>query len=303
MLSKTVLERGNLLADTVVALLLVERSLLELLAAVLSHLGLSDLADGVGADGLMSLGVHLLHVVSIDTGLDELGELALVLLGLLSELAHVVGNVATENVATEDLSIEGLLLGVPAGEALLAVGNVNTAINGTLEGTKDLGTSGGAAKTNIEEGLEGAGTLLHVELGGLNAEGVQGTASAEQTSAVSSGVVGETNLDTVSGELVGVSRGQDHVTLDLGIHELADDVGVREADDETVLGGVVLVLVLDDQALASIVVSLSLTATTVLNLETLEVGSVLDELNERLIKMHVNGWFKTGEEWYHYRES
>lgn len=277
------LEGGNLLTDTVVALLLVKGSLLELLASVLLDGSLGgSLAGGVGTDGLVGLGVHLLKVVRIDAGLDELGELAVVELGLLRELAHVLGNVATKDVLAEELGIASVLLSIVAGEALLAVGNVDTAVNGTLEGTKDLGTGGGTAKTNIEVGLEGAGTLLHVKLSGLEAESSQGTASAQETSAVSSSPVAQANLDTIGRELVRVGRGQDHITLNLGIHKLADNVGVGAADDETVLWGVVLVLVLDDQALASIVVGLTFTATTVLNLEALEVGGVLDELDEWL---------------------
>jgi len=67
-------------------------------------------------------------------------------------------------------------------------------------------------------------------------------------------------LDTVLGELVAVGSGQDVVTLDLGVDDLGDDIAVGEADDKAVLGAVVLVLGLGDQALASIVVSLALYA-------------------------------------------
>ncbi len=77
--------------------------------------------------------------------------------------------------------------------------------------------------------------------------------------------------------------------MDLGINELTDDVGVGETNNETILGGIVLVLVLDDQALASIVVSLSLTTTTVLNLETLEVGFIFDDFDKWL---HKHTWLE-----------
>lgn len=283
MLGKTVLERGDLLADTVVTLLLVKRSLAELLASVVVNGRLlRGLADRVGTDGLMSLLVHGLHAVSGDTGLDVLGELALEGLGLLSQLAHVVSDVSTIDVLAEDLSIKSILLLVETREALLAVRNVDTTIDGTLEGSEDLGTSAGAAETNIKEGLERTGSLLHIELGSFNTESGQSTAGTKETSAVGSGVVSQTNLDTIGGELMGVGRGKDHITLDLGVDELADNVGVGDTNDETVLGGVVLVLVLDDQALAGVVVSLTLTATTVLNLETLEVGGILNELDKSL---------------------
>jgi hypothetical protein len=65
-------------------------------------------------------------------------------------------------------------------------------------------------------------------------------------------------LDAVSGEFVGVSRGQDVVALDLGVDNLDDDVLVGESHDEAVLGGVVLVLGLGYEALACVVVGLAL---------------------------------------------
>jgi hypothetical protein len=46
----------------------------------------------------------------------------------------------------------------------------------------------------------------------------------------------------------------------------SDDVPVGEADDQTVLGGTVLVLGLGDQPLAGIVVGLALSAALVLDL-------------------------------------
>lgn len=55
-----------------------------------------------------------------------------------------------------------------------------------------------------------------------------------------------------------VGRGEDDITLDLGVDDLGDDVLVGEADDETVLGAVVLVLGLGDEALSGVVVGLAL---------------------------------------------
>lgn len=51
---------------------------------------------------------------------------------------------------------------------------------------------------------------------------------------------------------------EDLVTSDLGCDQLADDVSVGESDDEAVFRGVVLVLGLTDQTLASVIVSLRL---------------------------------------------
>jgi len=64
-------------------------------------------------------------------------------------------------------------------------------------------------------------------------------------------------------------------------------ITVGEADNETVLGRIVLVLCLGDQSLASIVIGLSLTPTTVLGLVAGVVGAGLDGFGERLGKWSV----------------
>lgn len=104
-----------------------------------------------------------------------------------------------------------------------------------------------------------------------------------------------------------VSRGQDKVALDLCVDDLANDVRVGETNDKAILGRVILVLVLNDQALASIVVSLALASAAVLDLVALEVGLVLDSLDERLqhhgrttSERGMDGWAKYG--WYHCSE-
>jgi hypothetical protein len=73
-----------------------------------------------------------------------------------------------------------------------------------------------------------------------------------------SSVVGKTKLDTILGELVRVGGGKNNITSDLGVDDLGNNVGVGETDDESVLGRVVLVLILDDKALAGIEISLTL---------------------------------------------
>jgi hypothetical protein len=284
--SEGLLEGSHLLTDSLLALVVGETGLLELEGAVLSDgLLLGSLWGRVGADGLVGLGVHGLKVVGVDASLDELGELASVaLLVLLLQLAHVVGNMSAHDVRAEDLSVELLLLLVPAGEAVLAVRDVEAAVDGTLEGGEDLGAGAGAAKTGVEECLEGARALLVAHVRGAlgDAEGGQDAAGDKETGAVDGGVVGESNLDAEARELMGVGGSEDVVALDAGVDDLADDVGVGDADDEAVLGDVVLVLVLDDEALAGVVVGLALAAAAVLGLEALEVGLVLGDLDERL---------------------
>lgn len=162
------------------------------------------------------------------------------------------------------------------------MGDEDTTVRGTLHGTEDTGTGGGSLQTNVEEDLEGA-ALAIVGLGGLGeleltisllntgellveAELLEGTAGDKETSGVGSSPVGKTVLDAVSLELVGVGRAEDLVAGDLGGHDLADDVLVGEADDQAVLGSIVLVLGLGDEALTGVVIGLALLAALVLSL-------------------------------------
>lgn len=71
---------------------------------------------------------------------------------------------------------------------------------------------------------------------------------------------------------MGIRGHEDLVAADLRADDLSDDVAVGETDDEAVLGRIVLVLGLGGQALAGIVVGLSLAATPVLDLEPPETG-------------------------------
>ncbi len=64
----------------------------------------------------------------------------------------------TVDVRAEKLSVELLGLGVETRESLLGVGNEDSTVRGTLEGTKDTRTGGSALQTNIQETLEGAGS-------------------------------------------------------------------------------------------------------------------------------------------------
>lgn len=237
----------------------------------------------VFADGLVGLLVDLLNLTSVDLVLDVLLELRLVALFIIiGKTLHVLSDVATKDVLAESLGVELLALNVVTGEAVLGVGDVDTTVRSTLHGTEDTVTGGGADKTNIEESLEGAAGSL-VGLDGLSklvltvglldtsevlveTELLESTAGEEQTGGVGGGIVGQPLGDTVTLQLVGVSRGEDLVARDLRVDDLSDDVAVGEADDQAILGRIVLVLGLGDQALTGIVVGLTLTATAVLSL-------------------------------------
>lgn len=255
------------------------------LPLLLALLGASILVllEGVVTDLLVGLGEDLLDLSGLDLVLDVLLELRLVaLLIVVGKTLHVLSDVAADNVVAEGLGIELLRLDVETGEAVLRVGDEDTTVGGTLHGTEDTVTSGGTDKTNVEEGLEGT-ALAIVGLNGLgelvltvglldtsevtvDTELLERTAGQQETSGVGGSPVGQTLGDTVALQLVRVSRGQDLVTRDLRVDDLSDDVAVGETDDHAVLGRIVLVLGLGDQALAGIVVGLTLTATTVLSL-------------------------------------
>lgn len=266
----------------------------QLVGAVLLALGLPlllgllgtgtlNLLEGVLTDGGVSVAVELLDLASLNAVLDVLAELAVVaLLIIIGKTLHVLGDVTTVDVLAEGIDVELLSLLVVAGEAALGVGDEDTTVGGTLHGGEDTGTGGGTGKTDIKENLEGTAGAL-VGLGGLSdgvlaislldtgellvkAELLQGTAGKEQTGGVGGSPVGQTVLDAIGLELVGVGGGENLVTGELRVDDLGDDVAVGEADHQAVLGGVVLVLGLGDQTLTGVVISLSLTATAVLGL-------------------------------------
>ena len=115
------------------------------------------------------------------------------------------------------------------------------------------------------------------------------TSGKEKSGAVSCGVVGKTNLDAILGQLVAVGSSQHTVSLQPGVGNLAADILVGNSDDHAVLGGVVLVLGLNDETLAGIVVGLTLTTPAELDLEPLEVSLALNYFDERLkIKIHLS---------------
>ena len=91
----------------------------------------------------------------------------------------------------------------------------------------------------------------------VKTELVEDAAADEETSAVGGGVVGQTDWDTVAWELMSVSGADNNVTLETSISDLGDDVLVGDADYQSVFWGVVLVLVLDTQALTGEVVGLT----------------------------------------------
>lgn len=230
-----------------------------------------------------------------DTSLDVAGELGLVLvLVVLSELLHVGADVTSKDVLAEDLGVEratlSFLVLLVTDEALGGVGDVKSTVDGSLETSEDAGSGGGAGKTSIEDGVEGttSGTrgLDGVLLGGIlsvsdkvlvETELGKVAAGNEETDGVDGSVVGVSDGESVSGELVGVGSSEDDITSNGRVGDLGDNILVGDADDQSVLGGIVLVLVLGHKALTGIVVGLSLCSTQYTK-ETKKEGRALGQL-------------------------
>lgn len=104
----------------------------------------------------------------------------------------------------------------------------------------------------------------------------------KKTGAVGGSIVGEPDLDTVSGELVGVRRLHNAISLKSGVRYLATNVLVAGPDNHTILGSIVLVFVLDHKALPSKVIGLAFPTPAELDLEPLKVRLVLHDLHENL---------------------
>ena len=257
-------------------------------------------------DGL----VELLEAVGLFAVGDVGGEALLVLLVvLLLEVLHVLPDVAAEDALAVHVGVVLLGVAVVAREALLGVGDVEAAVGGTLEGAEDAASGGGGLAADVEEDAEGAlvlvnfvdvvgllsilaGDDLAVDLGValvdvVEADLLEEAARDEEAGGVGGGVVLEADVEAVAGQLLGVGLAQDAVAVDEGVGDLADHLRVGEADDQTVLGALVLVLGLGDEALALPVVRAALAAAAELHLVPAEVALRLLELDER----HLGGCF------------
>jgi len=273
------------------------------------------LVDGVLSDLSVDVLVEGSEVLDLGGGESLLpaGELLVEeLLVLLLELFVVLLDVLTEDVLSMFVSVErgglvvitfllaSLALGgnlngnTVSGESLLVVRDVETTITSTLQGAENSVSGGGADKTDIEVGLERTsvfldvvqnteelsvdlgGTLVHVSHFLLGEE----TTGGEETGGVGSGVVGKTSLETETLKLERISGNHGVITSDGGVHNLGDDSSVGSADDKSVLSGVVLVLVVDDESLSGEVVGLSLSSPSEFGLVSAGVSLVLEDLNE-----------------------
>ena len=76
---------------------------------------------------------------------------------------HVLSDVTTVDVLLQNLSVQLLRFDVVSRETLGVVGDEDTTVGSTLEGTEDTGTSRCPLETDIEEALERPGSILLVK--------------------------------------------------------------------------------------------------------------------------------------------
>lgn len=187
-------------------------------------------------------------VIGVQSSGKELGELALVtILILFLQVGHVVSNMLSENAVAVGLSIVLLRLLIESEESALTVGNVDASISNSLHHSEDLGSGGGASKSDVEDSLEWSAVsllfyivvfssklkyefkvrsnrntkyLFVALVGGVKSDGLQVTTGKKKSGGVSSGVVGKSDLESVTWKFVGVSRSDNDVSFDLGVSEL-----------------------------------------------------------------------------------
>ena len=228
----------------------------------------------------MSVRVDVLQHVSGDAVLDVARELLLVQLAvLLLQRVHVLGDGLAEDLVSVGLRVVLLVLAVVSVEAGVLVGDVQTAVVRSLQHCEHTSACRRATQTHVQIAAERTlltqlshvvSALLALARLDLTVHSLvalvhlirsqlrQQTTSHQQTCAVGSGVVRQTQLHTVARKLRRRCCAQHTITDDLSRHDLGNHLVVRDTDHQTVLGSVVLVLGLNDQSLTSIVVGLSL---------------------------------------------
>jgi len=248
----------------------------------------------VGSDRFVSFFVHSFQRFTVDTVFNVLTELLGVsFFVVFFEFIHVLGNVATEDVFAVGFSVEVVFFVVVAWEPFGGVWDVETAVDGTFEGSEDFVSGGGSGETGVEEASEWTWTVVGwlyvvfvtidfflslVEFVELHLG--EKSSGEEETGAVVSGVVGEADLDSEFGELVGVSGADDDITAHSWVGNLADDIPVGGSNDQSVFWGVEFVLVLGAESSSGLVIGFTDLSPLEFWLESLEVGLVLLDLDQ-----------------------
>lgn len=160
-----------------------------------------------------------------------------------SKSLHVLCDVTSEDVLSQGVGIEGFGLRIEARESVFGVRNVETTIRSTLHGTKHTGTSRGLVETNVQVTLEWAAGLAFLIVSSLSelvlsinflntskslmkSELGQSSAGKKKTGSIGSRPVGQTVLDSITLELVGVRSRENLVTNNLRSDNLTDDLKI-----------------------------------------------------------------------------
>lgn len=268
----------------------------------------------VSNDGLMNLLVEIL------TGLDLVGSEAFLPSGelsielswvLLLKCVHVVGNMVSEDMSSVYLGIifslglarSGRLSSLVGGfldlssliswESFGGMWDIDSTIGSTLHSSKESGSSSSSADSDIEKSLEWSlitNILINVEV--LTVDLIVGlvhfaetnlleqSSSEKKTSAVSSTVVGKTSSHTMALKLGRLRGAKNSISSHGGVDDLADELGASSSDDESVLLGVILIFILEDESLSSVEIGFSLSSSLWLYLHSLVICLVLDHFNK-----------------------
>jgi len=248
----------------------------------------------VGSDGIVSFFVHSFQRFTVNAVFNVLTELlAVSFFVVLFEFIHVLGDITTEDVFAVGFGVKVVLFVVVAWEPFGGVWDVETAVDGAFEGSKDFVSGGGSGETGVEEASEWTWTVVGwlyvvfvtidfflslVEFVELHLG--EKSSGEEETGAVVRGVVGETDLDSEFGELVGVSGADDNITAHSWVGNLADDIPVGGSNDQSVFRGVEFVLVLGAESSSGLVIGFTDLSPLEFWLESLEVGLVLLDLDQ-----------------------
>merc|ERR1712018_681167 len=179
-------------------------------------------------------------------------------------------------------------------EPLCTMRNFQTTISSPLQSTEDTCTSRSAHQSYIQETMEGTWlvifrlhhVLITIYLGlslvdFVEFQLLEHSSSQQQTCTVGSGIVSQTDLHTITWQLMGIGSAYNLISLNFSIGDLTADVLVREAYYHAVFGSIILVFILNTKSFTCKVICLSFTSSSVLHLITLEVSLVLHYLHKR----------------------
>mmetsp|Transcript_3421 Transcript_3421/g.5734 ORF Transcript_3421/g.5734 Transcript_3421/m.5734 type:complete len:235 (+) Transcript_3421:355-1059(+) len=212
---------------------------------------------------------------------------------------HVLFHMIAENLLLVGLCIvlrltTFLISCLETREVLGLVGNMEASVNCTFQCSPHAVPHASASNANIQNALERPLLILlilHVIFFAVKlflpfelfvqSKLLQDTTGHQEPGGVCCSIVLMPSRDTKMSQLIGGCCGNNHVTSQGGVNTLANDTLVGEANYQSVLSVVELVLVLAHHFAASMIVCLALSAAPSLHLEALEVCGILQHLHKR----------------------